>query len=93
MRRSLPRWRLRQGRAKPADSSFAYLEALRLLESKGFSRREDQTAEEFADSISNPPLADRFRTLIEHYNRARFGHDSEAERHLPDLLAGLRQAQ
>ncbi len=91
IRYTLPRWRLRKGRAKPKDCSFAYLQALRFLERKGFTRRDDQTAEEFAAGIEDVSLGQRFRALVDHYNRARFGRDREAERRLPDLLAALQE--
>ena len=88
---ALPSWRLRRGRAKPEDASFAYLQALRLLEAKGFTRREDQTAEEFAASIEDRSLSQRFGALVDSYNHARFGRDREAERRLPELLMALQE--
>ena len=91
LRQALPRWRLRKGRAKPQDSSFAYAQALRYLERKGFTRRDDQTAEEFAAAIGDVSLGERFRALVDGYNRARFGRDREAERCLPELLAALQE--
>ena len=61
-------------RNNPQLASRLYAELLRLLEKRGFARRDAQTAGEFAASFAlQPALAPAVREFTDLYARARFG--------------------
>jgi protein-glutamine gamma-glutamyltransferase len=80
--RSVVRWLILQWetrrpnaeRCNPQLAAWLYLELLRLLERRGFERRETQTPHEFAASFAlQPALAPTVREFTDLYLQARFG--------------------
>jgi hypothetical protein len=60
-------------RANPQLASRLYAELLRILERRGFSRRDSQTPLEFAMAVGEPSLAPVVREFTQIYTHARFG--------------------
>jgi protein-glutamine gamma-glutamyltransferase len=85
-------WQLRGSsstRANPQLASRLYAELLRLLEGRGFTRRESQTAFEFAAAVAEPHLASAVQEFTQLYSRTRFGGapcDTSRLRHLLDHI-------
>jgi protein-glutamine gamma-glutamyltransferase len=88
-------------RANPQLASRLYGELLRVLERKGFARRESQTPLEFAGAVGEPAVAPAVLEFTQIYARARFGGtpcDTTRLRQLLDQIreefhAGLRRAK
>ena len=59
--------------ANPQLASRLYAELLRLLERRGFARRDSQTPLEFAAAVGEPGLAPAVREFTQIYAHARFG--------------------
>jgi hypothetical protein len=88
-------WQLRapeSERANPQLASRLYAELLRVLEQRGFARRESQTPLEFAMAISEPSLAPTVREFTSVYAQARFGGAPCDTLRLRDLLEQIRSA-
>jgi hypothetical protein len=62
-----------RGRANPQLASRLYGELLRVLERRGFARRDSQTALEFASAVGEPSLGPAVREFTQIYAVARFG--------------------
>ena len=60
-------------RANPQLASRLYAELLRILERRGFARRDSQTPLEFAMAVGEPSLAPVVREFTQIYTHARFG--------------------
>jgi len=60
-------------RANPQLASRLYAELLRVLERRGFARRDSQTALEFAMAVGEPSLAPVIWEFTQIYTHARFG--------------------
>jgi hypothetical protein len=82
--------------ANPALASRLYFELLRLLEKRGFVRRETQTPREFAASFAEAPepkagqLSPAVREFTEIYAHARFGGAVCDTVRMRDLLTQVR---
>ncbi len=82
--------------ANPALASRLYFEMLRILEKRGFARRETQTPREFADSFAETPepkavaLTPVVREFTEIYAQARFGGAVCNTARMRDLLTQVR---
>ena len=95
-RKTLVRWfreqrmlrHARQGKARPEDTTLAYLRLLRLLERSGFRKTPAQTPTEFALSVPEPagPLVRNFTHV---YLRSRFGRLTKEIPRLGSLLEQL----
>jgi protein-glutamine gamma-glutamyltransferase len=59
--------------SNPQLASRLYVELLRMLERRGFERRECETPFEFAAAVAEPTLAPAVREFTQIYGRARFG--------------------
>jgi hypothetical protein len=80
-------------RANPQLASRLYAELLRLLERRGFPRRDSQTALEFAGAVGEPNLAPAVREFTEIYTQARFGGAPCDTLRLRGLLEQIRAAR
>jgi hypothetical protein len=76
--------------ANPQLASKLYVELLKLLERRGFSRRESQTALEFASAVGEPSLAPAVREFTQVYTQARFGGAPCDTSRLRGLLEQIR---
>ena len=77
-------------KANPALASRLYLELLKLLERRGFARKESQTPFEFAAAVGEPALAPAVREFTQLYADARFGGAPCNLPRLRELLAQIR---
>ncbi len=90
--RVLPGWMRPSRRAGGGGAAgAAYERALKALAKRGFSRTEQQTAEEFQETIGDRRLRGLMRRITTAYNSARFGADREAGRRLPKLVDALER--
>src|ERR1700685_1140481 len=80
------------GSANPQLASRLYAELLRALAKRGFTRKESQTALEFAGAVSEPSLAPAVREFTQIYAQARFGGAACGDSRLRSLLAQIRAA-
>jgi hypothetical protein len=80
-------------RADPQLASRLYAELLRLLERRGFPRRDSQTALEFAGAVGEPNLAPAVREFTQIYAQARFGGAPCDTSRLRGLLEQIRAAR
>jgi protein-glutamine gamma-glutamyltransferase len=85
--------RLRSGQGGPADCTFFYRRALRILERRGFERHGWQTPEEFLRSSAAAQGGSLLGQITAAYNAARYGHDRDAEQLLPRLVQALERAR
>jgi hypothetical protein len=85
--------RLVSGRGVPADSTYFYLRALRVLERRGLPRRIWQTPEEFLRAAETGECRGLMGQITTAYGAARFGRDRDAERRLPALVQALERAR
>jgi protein-glutamine gamma-glutamyltransferase len=76
--------------ASPALASRLYEELLAMLARRGISRRESQTAFEFAASVGEPALSPTVREFTQLYAVARFGGEPCNTPRLRELLAQIR---
>ncbi len=77
-------------RANPQLASRLYGELLRVLERRGFARRDSQTPLEFAGAVDEPGLAPAVREFTQIYAHARFGGAPCDTLRLRDLLDQVR---
>ena len=77
-------------RANPALASRLYLEFLKLLEHRGFARKESETPFEFAAAVAEPALAPAVREFTRLYADARFGGVPCNIPRLRELLSQIR---
>jgi protein-glutamine gamma-glutamyltransferase len=80
-------------RANPQLASRLYLELSRLLERRGFARRDSQTPLEFAGAMNEPALAPAVREFTQIYAHARYGGapcDTSRLRVLLEQIRGVR---
>jgi hypothetical protein len=80
-------------RANPQLASRLYSELLRLLERRGFARRDSQTPLEFAGALGEPSLAPAVREFTMIYAQARFGGGPCDTSKLRGLLEQIRAAR
>ncbi len=80
-------------RANPQLASRLYGELLRLLERRGFPRRDSQTPLEFAGAVGEPSLAPAVREFTQIYAQARFGGAPCDTLRLRGLLEQIRAAR
>jgi hypothetical protein len=79
-------------RNNPQLASRLYSEVLRLLERRGFPRRETQTPFEFAAAVGDPGLASPLQEFTQLYAHARFGGVPCDTTRLRRLLMQIRTA-
>ncbi len=79
--------------ANPQLASRLYGELLRVLERRGFARRDSQTPLEFAGAVGEPSLAGAVREFTVIYTRARFGGAACDTLRLRGLLEQIRAAR
>jgi protein-glutamine gamma-glutamyltransferase len=79
--------------ANPLLASRLYAELLRVLERRGFARRDSQTPLEFAVAVGEPSLAPAVREFTMVYARARFGGAPCDTLKLRGLLEQIRAAR
>lgn len=95
IRKLLLQWQLRgssSSQANPQLASRLYSELLRLLARRGLTRRESQTAFEFAAVVTEPQLESAVREFTQIYSRTRFGGapcDTSRLRQLLDQVRSL----
>ncbi len=85
--------RLRSGQGGPADCTFFYRRALRILERRGFARHAWQTPEEFLRASAAAGPGSLLGQITAAYNAARYGRDRDAEQSLPRLVQALERAR
>ena len=78
------------GKNNPALASRLYAELLKLLERRGFARKESQTPFEFAAALAKTPLAPAVGEFTRLYADARFGGAPCNLRRLRELLSQVR---
>lgn len=81
-----------EARANPQLASRLYSELLRLLERRGFARRDSETPLEFASSVQMPALAPAVQEFTRIYGHARFGGAPCDAPRLTSLLEQIRSA-
>lgn len=80
-------------RDNPQLAARLYRELLRLLEKRGFSRMDTQTAQEFAETLSaQPSVASAVQEFTDLYQQARFGDAPCDGLRLRTLLETVRSA-
>lgn len=82
----------KSGSSDPKLASKLYAELLRILARHGLSRREAQTAHEFAAAVNLPQLAGAVEEFTELYVHARFGGAPCETTRLGQLLEQVRAA-
>jgi protein-glutamine gamma-glutamyltransferase len=80
-------------RANPQLASRLYAELLRLLERRGFARRDSQTPLEFAGAVGEPALTPALLEFTQIYAHARFGGAPCDTTRLRGLLEQIRSAR
>lgn len=78
------------GKTNPALASRLYAELLKLLERRGFARKESQTPFEFAAALAETALAPAVREFTQLYADARFGGAPCNLPRLRELLSQIR---
>jgi hypothetical protein len=87
------RWTLRARRGGNLTASlavFEYREMLRLLEKHGWTKRESQTALEFASAIPATNISQHVAQMTELYHSARFGNHPARVDQMSSLLRSIR---
>jgi transglutaminase-like putative cysteine protease len=79
-------------KASPALASRLYAELLRLMERRGFARKESQAPFEFAEAVREPKLAPAVHEFTRLYADARFGGAPCDISRLRELLSQIRSA-
>jgi transglutaminase-like putative cysteine protease len=85
--------RLRNGQGRPADCTFFYSRALRILERRGIERRNWQTADEFLRLSETADCHSLLGQITVAYNAARYGRDRAAAQLLPRLVQALERSR
>jgi len=85
--------RLGRGRGNPAEATLLYQRLLRVLERRGYRKPPWLTPAEFAAVLPESELARQVREFTLHYNRLRFGGETDAGPALVAILAALEKAR